>query len=376
TLRDALETVRQELETTAKEHIGLSQKIKVELEQELSDFITKQREKRKLQQSVVEKSLRNKQTQISSVQKAREKYESECLKLPGLLESKKTVVGKDLEKLSLKIEKTQLAAKAADQEYMQMVKIATDATQKWNDDWRLACEKFQYLEEDRIEFLKQELWNYANLISSICVVDDESCERIRVCLENCNVDKDIQTFIKEHATGPEIPGENGTRYKRASYERTSMEYKNNVLPPGTDQPIGNSQNTNYNLISSTNSNQSSQENGMNYKTLYNFLPVEKSSRATLYANTSSASPHGTIKDSVLPQTPIEEIEEPDPIDPRQQTILAVGENMLEVQTTNEDSMIENDLKSGSSSPIANTVESVEDMPQLNNQQTVLDRMEK
>ncbi|CAG8820669.1 10331_t:CDS:1, partial [Racocetra fulgida] len=41
-------TVRQELETTAKEHIGLSQKIRAELEQELTDFITKQKEKRKM----------------------------------------------------------------------------------------------------------------------------------------------------------------------------------------------------------------------------------------------------------------------------------------------------------------------------------------
>ncbi|CAG8855368.1 24346_t:CDS:2, partial [Gigaspora margarita] len=62
-LHDALETVRQELEATAKEHIGLSQKIRAELEQDLADFIAKQREKRKLQQNVVEASLRNKQTQ-------------------------------------------------------------------------------------------------------------------------------------------------------------------------------------------------------------------------------------------------------------------------------------------------------------------------
>ncbi|CAG8709609.1 5276_t:CDS:2, partial [Dentiscutata heterogama] len=283
---------------------------------------------------------------------AREKYESECLKLPGLFESKKTAVGKELEKLNSKIERTQLAAKAADQEYIQMVKIAADATQRWNEDWRLACEKFQYLEEDRIDFLKKELWNYANLISSICVVDDESCERIRLSLENCNADKDIQTFIKERATGPEIPeppsyvnfyagsGENGTRYRRASYERTSIERKNNVLPPGTDQPMGNSQpvqNSNYNLISTANSSQPPQESGMNYKSLYNFLPFEKSNRASLYANTSSASPHGTIKNSALPRTPIEEVEEPDPIDPRQQTILAVGSNLLEVQAINENS---------------------------------------
>ncbi|RIB04177.1 hypothetical protein C2G38_703559 [Gigaspora rosea] len=117
-----------------------------------------------------------------------------------------------------------------------------------------------------------------------------------------------------------------------------MERKNNVLPPGTDQPMGNNQtaqNSNYNLISTANSSQSSQESGMNYKSLYNFLPFDKNNRASMYANTSSASPHGTIRNSALPQTPIEEVEEPDPIDPRQQTILAVGNNMLEVQATNE-----------------------------------------
>ncbi|CAG8819441.1 14463_t:CDS:2, partial [Racocetra persica] len=195
-----------------------------------------------------------------------------------------------------------------------------------------------------------------------------SCERIRVCLENCIVEKDIQTFVKECATGSEIPGENGTRYRKASYERTSVE---RVLPPSTDKPIGSPQSTknaNYNLISTTNSSQSSQGTGMNYKSLYNFLPFEKSDRASMYANTSSASPHGTIKDSALPQTPIEEVEEPDPIDPGQQTILAV----------------ENDIKSNFSFPITKTSESVKDesfispttVSQLNNQKSEYDSMEK
>lgn len=159
-LHDALETVRQELEATAKEHIGLSQKIRAELEQDLADFIAKQREKRKLQQNVVEASLRNKQTQVSFAQKAREKYESECLKLPGLFESKKTAMGKEMEKLNSKIEKTQLAAKAADQEYMQTVKIAADATQKWNEEWKLACEvSIQSIMNITGMYITDEGWN-------------------------------------------------------------------------------------------------------------------------------------------------------------------------------------------------------------------------
>ena len=66
-----------------------------------------------------------------------------------------------------------MAAKAADQEYMQLVKNAQDTTQKWNYDWRVACDKFQDLEEERIDSLKTYLWSYANLISTVCVADDE-----------------------------------------------------------------------------------------------------------------------------------------------------------------------------------------------------------
>jgi hypothetical protein len=39
----------------------------------------------------------------------------------------------------------------------------------------------------------------------VCVSDDASCEKIRLALENCEVEKDILSFIKERGTGQEIP---------------------------------------------------------------------------------------------------------------------------------------------------------------------------
>lgn len=39
----------------------------------------------------------------------------------------------------------------------------------------------------------------------MCVSDDASCEKIRLSLENCEVEKDILSFIKERGTGQEIP---------------------------------------------------------------------------------------------------------------------------------------------------------------------------
>ncbi|CAI2162714.1 15064_t:CDS:10 [Funneliformis geosporum] len=298
-LRDALEVCKQEMEATAQEHITLSQKFRTELVQEISHFILRQKESRKLQQAIVDRSLRNKKEQSALVQRAKEKYEAECVKITGLLATKGSVMGKDLEKLNLRIEKTQMAAKAADQEYIQLVKNIQGTTKTWNYDWKTACNKFQDLEEDRIDKLKSFLWTYANLISTVCVADDESCERIRISLENCNVEKDILIFIKERATGPDIPEppsyvnfyagpkENGVRYKRASFERGY---------------------TNVNI-----------------------------ERATLYANTTLSQKNnnnGGIVSEVERRTEKNEVEE-EPVDPRSKQMLSIGDNVFEVQTNSE-----------------------------------------
>ena len=53
--------------------------------------------------------------------------------------------------------------------------------------------------------MKSSLWAFANIASTVCVSDDASCEKIRLSLENCEVEKDIIGFIKSYGTGQEIP---------------------------------------------------------------------------------------------------------------------------------------------------------------------------
>ena len=43
-------------------------------------------------------------------------------------------------------------------------------------------------------------------MSTVCVSDDEACEKIRVSLEKCEVDEVIQAFISTKGTGQEIRG--------------------------------------------------------------------------------------------------------------------------------------------------------------------------
>ncbi|KAG9060819.1 Proline-serine-threonine phosphatase-interacting protein 2 [Linnemannia hyalina] len=155
-LRDSLDVVRFEIEATGKSHIELASKMRDQLESALEEFNNSQKDKRKLQ-----------------LVKAKEKYDAECVRTKGLSAARMNLVGKELDKVSVKMEKTELASRAA--------------------------------EEQRIDYVGTTLWNYANIISSTCVADDESCERIRASLELCDVNQNLQSFIDTSATGDDVP---------------------------------------------------------------------------------------------------------------------------------------------------------------------------
>lgn len=55
--------------------------------------------------------------------------------------------------------------------------------------------------------MKGNLWEYTNLVSTACVRDDESCEKIRTELEKVEVTTDVEDFIRSNATGPEMQRE-------------------------------------------------------------------------------------------------------------------------------------------------------------------------
>lgn len=115
------------------------------------------------------------------------------------------VMGQEERKNKAKLEKTQIQLASNSNEYEAAVKTLEETTGRWNKEWKAACDKFQDLEEERLDFSKSSLWTYANIASTVCVSDDASCEKIRLSLENCEVEKDIVFFIKDKGTGQEIP---------------------------------------------------------------------------------------------------------------------------------------------------------------------------
>jgi hypothetical protein len=114
-------------------------------------------------------------------------------------------MGQEERKNKAKLEKTQINLATSNTDYENAVKALEETTGRWNRDWKAAADKFQDLEEERLDFMKSSLWSFANIASTVCVSDDASCEKVRLSLENCEVEKDIVGFIRERGTGQEIP---------------------------------------------------------------------------------------------------------------------------------------------------------------------------
>src|SRR5690349_17788670 len=205
TLRLSLDVARAEVEAMGKAHQNIAAQMKSELEEPLAAFAGGMKERRKIVQTGIEKLLKVKTQQTAAVNKARDRYEQECLKIKGYLAQGHMVMGQEERKNKAKLEKTQINVATSNTEYESAVKILEETTGRWNRDWKAAADKFQDLEEERLDFTKSSLWAFANIASTVCVSDDASCEKIRLSLENCEVEKDVLSFIKERGTGQEIP---------------------------------------------------------------------------------------------------------------------------------------------------------------------------
>lgn len=164
-----------ETERQAGFHLNLSQQLRSELETPATTFHARQLQHKKTYQSSIEKEFKTKQTQESYVNKAREKYEQDCVRINSFTAQASLVQGKDLEKINLKLERTQQTVQTNEREFSSFAKALAETVQKWEQDWKNFCDSCQDMEENRIEFMKDNMWSYANAISTVCVSDDEVC---------------------------------------------------------------------------------------------------------------------------------------------------------------------------------------------------------
>jgi hypothetical protein len=136
----SLDVVRAEVEAMGKAHQNIAGQMKSELEEPLAAFAGGLKERRKIVQGGVEKLLKLKMQQTATVNRARDKYEQDCLKIKGYLAQGHMVMGQEERKNKAKLEKTQVQLSSTSNEYEAAVRVLEETTGRWNRDWKAACD--------------------------------------------------------------------------------------------------------------------------------------------------------------------------------------------------------------------------------------------
>ncbi|KAJ7133685.1 hypothetical protein C8R43DRAFT_1022755 [Mycena crocata] len=342
-LRNSFDTIRAETERQASFHQTLSQQVRADLEAQTSAFHTKQQHHKRTYQTAIEKQFKAKQQQEAYVTKL------------GLVQ------GKDAERIHLKLDRAQQTVVSNERDFANFARALAETAAKWEQEWKVFCDSCQDLEEDRLEFTKDNMWAYANAVSTVCVSDDESCEKMRLALEQMEPPKDMESFVRDYGTGNQIPdppafvnfsdpnaipsSSSRPTFRPSNFPRSSQRpppVRRNSVQPEDDEPTTNNagvgvprgdpggasvsrQNT-QSRRASTAMVQEQPQPQQQQQQINGFAPPTNIAAASDVSRRKSVSPSYRVP----PRDPLAE-----PIDPTADTFIKVGPNAYKVDLTRD-----------------------------------------
>lgn len=198
----------------------VAQQIKNDLEGQTNEFLNRQLNHKRTAQAAIEKEFKTKQTHEGFVQKAREKYEGDCMRINSLTAQSTLQQGKELEKIHVKLERLQQTVQGNERDFANFTRVLADTTARWEVDWKAFCDISQDLEEARVEFMKDNMWAYANSVSTVCVADDE----VRVASSIMLDMPDLHPVLRETSSSPRTVGAGERHGKLCSRLRYRQRY--------------------------------------------------------------------------------------------------------------------------------------------------------
>lgn len=208
TLKDSWVKMKENTENIAQYHMLLANKMRNELEFKVKEFHSHQREDRKKAEDTVRRAQTHKRRCFDNHNRAKRDYENKCREADKAEETAlNSQVGKDAEKMNNRFKRAKENSESADHLYKESVVVLEEARVHWEREYELCCLKFQSLEEERIDFLRNIIWIYTNIFSQSCVHIDDRMEEVRKVLEKCDIEKDIDEFVRNCRTGSERPVE-------------------------------------------------------------------------------------------------------------------------------------------------------------------------
>ncbi|NXY46694.1 PPIP1 protein, partial [Ceuthmochares aereus] len=197
-----------EIESVGNSHIQLAVMLKDELKG-IEEFRERQKEQRKKYESALERMQKSKLSHYKKTMESKKTYEQKCKEADEAEQclERMSAAGsqKQTEKSQNKAKQCRDAANEAENVYKLNIEQLDKVRTEWEQEHIKTCQVFQLQECDRITILRNSLWVHCNQLSMQCVKDDELYEEVRVSLENCVVESDIDYFIKTKMTGTQPP---------------------------------------------------------------------------------------------------------------------------------------------------------------------------
>ncbi|XP_009949709.1 PREDICTED: proline-serine-threonine phosphatase-interacting protein 1 [Leptosomus discolor] len=208
TLKAAFEMLKQQIISVGNSHIQLAVMLKDELKG-IEEFRERQKEQRKKYESAMERVQKSKLSHYKKTMESKKTYDQKCKEADEAEQffERTSASGnqKQTEKSQNKAKQCRDTANEAENVYKQNIEQLDKVRTEWEQEHIKSCEVFQLQECDRIAILRNSLWVHCNQLSMQCVKDDELYEEVRVSLENCIVESDIEYFIKTKMTGTQPP---------------------------------------------------------------------------------------------------------------------------------------------------------------------------
>ncbi|XP_013001055.1 proline-serine-threonine phosphatase-interacting protein 1 isoform X2 [Cavia porcellus] len=208
TLRASFDSLKQHMENVGRAHLQLALTLREEL-RSLELFRERQKEQRRKYEAIMERIQKNKLSLDKKATECKKRYEQKCRDADDAEQACERISASGNSASQKLVEKSQNKAKQykdavteAEKVYKQSIEQLEKVQVEWEQEDQTTCKAFQLQELDRLITLRNALWVHCNQLSMQCVKDDELYEEIRLALEGCNVDADLNSFLQAKGTVP------------------------------------------------------------------------------------------------------------------------------------------------------------------------------
>lgn len=199
-----LDGVIDELTKLSDIHQDFSLKIEEKLYSPTKDMVSERKTQGKDISHALKTSWQDLETLKSKCDKKSAKYKEIWNKLNSIKITMMTMDAIETQKFNDKIKKLKKEMITVRSETWESVKQYNNKVDDWSQLWWDSCSELQKMEESKFKFMKANLWDFANEISTVCVDQDQLAELMRVSLQNTSLTKDMKHYVSTNKTGNEM----------------------------------------------------------------------------------------------------------------------------------------------------------------------------